>query len=159
MKGRVSRNMAVLRTAAAVLLLLSPVLAQNRQSPRRAPRAKSAPVVVADANQAYPLASIEVKGAAALDAASIIELSGLKAGAPVRKADFDEAQQKLLATGLFETVAYRFQPVPGGNSYSATLEVKEIAQLFPYRFEAIDVDAKQLRAWLLNRCSGVWERP
>lgn len=76
-------------------------------------------------------------------------MSGLQKGAPVKKDDFDAAQQRLLESGLFETVAYRYEP--SGQEYRATLEVKEIAQIYPYRFEALAGDEKAMRAWLKQK--------
>jgi outer membrane protein assembly factor BamA len=69
----------------------------------------------------------------------------------VSKSSFDAAQKKLLETGLFETVAYRFEPIPGEKAYRATFEVKEIAQLFPYRFEALGNQDAAMRAWLREK--------
>ena len=104
--------------------------------------------VVADPSRPFPVESINVTGNQQFSDTEIVRMSGLTAGQLVRKSDFDAAQKRLLDSGLFETVAYRYMPVPGSQSVAATFEVKEIGQLFPYRFEAIDVPDATLRAWL-----------
>lgn len=141
--------MQMVRLVLPALLVCSAVLAQQR--PARGSRPAAPKPAVADLNQPFPLREIAVRGNASFAAAQVIELSGLSQGQVVSKKDFDAAQQKLLATGLFETVAYRFEAIPGAQAYRATLEVKEIAQLFPYRFEAIEADAKEMRAFLRSR--------
>jgi outer membrane protein assembly factor BamA len=105
-----------------------------------------------DPTKPFTLASIEVTGNLSNTAAQVLAMSGLKVGQTARKEDFDAAQVRLLASGLFETVAYRYEAAkPGGQSFNATLEVKEIDQLFAYRFEALPADEKALRAYLKEK--------
>jgi len=136
-----------------VFVALATTSAQTaRRSKKTSPGTTAAPKqAVADASQPFPLETLKVSGNQHFSEAEIIRISGLQPGQQARKADFDAAQQRLLDSGLFETVAYRYQPIAGRQSYAATWEVKEIAQLFPYRFEAIEVPETKLRAWLKER--------
>jgi outer membrane protein insertion porin family len=101
----------------------------------------------ADPTQKLPLRSLVVRGLKNFNADEVLKLSGLRVDMGVNQSDFDKAQQRLLDTGLFETVAYKYDQVPP-KGYEAAFEVKEVPQLFPYRFEGIEADEKALRAWL-----------
>lgn len=145
--------MLVLRLAAALLLVLLPALAQRPAKPKKPAPSKPDPVktLPADPSKPFNLAAISVTGNTNFTAEQIIAMSGLQKGLSVKKDDFDAAQQRLLESGLFETVAYRYEPSGTGQEYRATLEVKEIAQIYPYRFEAIAGDEKAMRSWLKEK--------
>ena len=96
----------------------------------------------------FPLETLAVKGNQRLKSEKIIEVSGLKIGAPVTKADFDAARARLLSTGAFESVGYEYKPAASNKGYAGTLDVIEVEQLFPYRFEEIPVPDDQLRTAL-----------
>lgn len=145
--------MPVLRAVAALLILLSPAFAQRSRTPRSAkpapPRA-AAPVPV-DPSKPFKLGKISITGAKNFTPEQVLAMSGLTPGASVTKADFDAAQQRLLDSGLFETVAYRYTPGAAGAEYTATFEVKEIDQIYPYRFDSLPGDEKVLRALLKEK--------
>ena len=61
-------------------------------------------------DQLFPLETLRVQGNQRITAEKIMAVSGLKIGAPVVKADFDAARNRLLATGAFESVGYEFKP-------------------------------------------------
>lgn len=96
----------------------------------------------------YPLESLRVLGNRHFTPEKIIGASGLKAGQPVRKEDFDAARARLLATGGFESVGYEFKPSAANSGYDATFEVVEVAQFYPYRFEELPAADDALRAAL-----------
>jgi len=112
-----------------------------------APAASKQQVVV-DPSKPFPVESIRVDGNKQFSDEEIVKMSGIQPGQAVMKADFDAAQKRLLDSGLFETVAYRYAPAGSKGGYAATFEVKEIGQAFTYRFEAIDVPDAELRAYL-----------
>jgi len=116
------------------------------------PQTPQQKAVVVDPAAPFPIGSIKVTGNQNFPEAEIIRLSGLRQGQMVRKPDFDEAQKRLLESGLFETVAYRYAPVGATvgttQAYAATFEVKEIGQAYAYRFEAIELPDADLRAHL-----------
>lgn len=125
--------------------------AQPKRRPRVPVETKKQQTVVADPGVAWPIVKLTVEGERNIPAEEILSMSGLKLGQPAKKEDFDQAQERLLATGLFETVAYRYEPVPAGKGHSGTLIVKEIDQLYPYRFEELQADTQKLREWLRQK--------
>ncbi len=129
-----------------VPLFLVCLFSANAQTGRK----KSAAPVPVPASQGYPLASIAVEGAKAYPVDAVVSATGLKIGQAVTKADFDAARDRLLATGAFATVGYRFGPAPG-NRYAATFEITEVEQVYPYRFEGLTLDAKAAQLWLRTR--------
>ncbi|HYO82452.1 MAG TPA: POTRA domain-containing protein, partial [Bryobacteraceae bacterium] len=147
---------------ALVLVLAMPAMAQKPQAPRKAPAApKSEARNPAGAMPAeFTIGSLTVTGARSFTPEQILAMTSLRSGRTARREHFEEAQQKLLQSGLFETVAYRYDSAgrdkPG--VYNATLEVKEIEQLFTYRFEALPADEKELRAWLKQKETSFTER-
>src|SRR5437588_11044541 len=83
----------------------------------------------------FPLETLKIQGNHRLTPETIIAASGLKIGATVAKPEFDAARNRLLATGAFESVGYEFKPSPNNKGLDATIEVVEVDQLYPYRFE------------------------
>ncbi len=92
---------------------------------------------------ARSLDSLRIAGNRAIPAEKIIAVCGLKAGQMVTKADFDAARQRLDATGAFVTVGYEY--TLNGVGYDAVIEVHEIDNIFPYRFENLPKPDKVLR--------------
>ena len=70
----------------------------------------------------------------------------------MNRADFDAARQRLDATGAFVTVGYEYKTTSTepGAGYDAVIEVHEIDNIYPYRFEDLpkpdDVLREALRA-------------
>lgn len=89
----------------------------------------------------FPLESVRVTGNRQIPAGRVVEASGLKIGRVVEKQDFDAARERLVKTGAFENVGYEYKPAADGRGYDAVIEVVEVNELFPYRFE--DVPAKE----------------
>ena len=104
-------------------------------------------LVCAQAPEKYPLEAFHVEGNQQIPAERILNASGLKIGAPVNKADFDAARDRLLESGAFDSVGFNFKPA-NANGYEATFQVVEIGTLYPYRFEALPGSDEALRAAL-----------
>ena len=94
---------------------------------------------------AYPLESVRVEGSRQIPSARVTAASGLRVGLEVTKRDFDEARERLLATGAFESVGYEYKPNASASGYEAVLQVIEAPQFFPYRFEDLPVAEAALR--------------
>jgi outer membrane protein insertion porin family len=131
--------------SALILVLLSCVAAHGQQK-KKPPTAVPAPPP--QEQTVFPLETLQVKGNKRLAPEKIIEVSGLRIGEPVVKADFDAARTKLVATGAFETVGYEFKPSSSNKGYAGVLEVVEVELLYPYRFEDLAVSDDALRAAL-----------
>jgi outer membrane protein insertion porin family len=102
--------------------------------------------------QKYPPGTIHaviIQGNKLYKSDDIAQALGIKRGEPATTAVFQAAQSRLLATDLFAHVAYEFRwtgqkPV----EYDVTFTVREYDQLFPLRFEELEVPEDALRAYL-----------
>lgn len=103
------------------------------------------------AQMVFPLESLRVTGAERIPAARILAVAGLKIGQKVNKEDFEAARERLLATDAFEKVGYEFKPSAKNTGYDAVIEVKEILQMFHYRFEDLPASDEELRAALAKQ--------
>ncbi|HYZ85051.1 MAG TPA: POTRA domain-containing protein, partial [Bryobacteraceae bacterium] len=127
-------------------LVVTPADAQSRRTTKSSARsapAKSAPSE--NAAQAWPIASLTVRGNQLYDSATILKVAGLKIGQKVGKDQFDAARDRLLATGAFTSVGYEFKPA-GNAGFAATFDVAEIQQAYPWRFDSVKADEAKLRA-------------
>ena len=134
--------------AAIALVLTVSAEGQTRRKPSRQqprPAGQSAPAASASS---WPIASLRVEGNNNYTDEQVIAMSGLRIGQVAGKNEFEAARDKLLSTGAFESVGYKFGPAAGGNQYVATFEVLEVGQIFPYRFESLGADEQELRTWL-----------
>jgi outer membrane protein assembly factor BamA len=66
----------------------------------------------------------------------------------VGKAELDAAKDKLLATGMFETVAFQFEPGPDGQCCVATYDVAEVTAVFPVQYENLPEPDADIAAFL-----------
>lgn len=127
-------------------VLLGAVFAQPKAPPKKsaAPQAAPAPNVVAQ----FPLETLRVEGNKRVPTAKIIAASALKIGRTVTKEDFEIARTRLIDSGAFVNVGYEFKPSAAGTGYDAVLEVKELAEYYPFRFEDLPAKDEAIRAAL-----------
>lgn len=116
--------------------------APKKAAPARADASKAAP-------QKRPIASIAVEGNRIFTRDQVLAVAGLKAGQPAGKAEFEAARDRLVASGAFESVAYRF--TPAGEGIAATVEVAEVEQLYPVEFQDLHVSSLELDSVLRNK--------
>jgi outer membrane protein assembly factor BamA len=106
--------------------------------------------VSAEEEAARPLESLKIVGNRVIPAEKIQAVCGLKTGQIVTRTDFDAARRRLDATGAFLTVGYEYKPSASGSGYDAAIDVHEIDNIYPYRFEDLpkpdDVLRQALRA-------------
>ena len=100
------------------------------------------------AAQAFPIETLRVEGNRRIPAEKIVAASGLQIGRPAAKSDFDAARARLVATGAFESVGYEFKPSAAGTGYDVVLQVVEVDQVYPYRFEDLPASDDALRTAL-----------
>jgi outer membrane protein assembly factor BamA len=96
----------------------------------------------------WPIQSMLVEGNRIYTAQQILAVAGLKIGQTAGRAEFEAARDRLVATGAFETVGYKFVPADGGKGYAATFQVTEVEQAYPVRFEGLHVSELELTAFL-----------
>jgi outer membrane protein insertion porin family len=125
-----------------ILLMLAPGpgFAQARPaSGKAAPKKAEAP-----APAKWPIDSLLVDGNRIYSADQILAVAGLKLGQVAGKEEFDSARDRLVASGAFETVGYKFEPGPDQKGYVATFQVTEVEPAYPVRFEALGIPAAEV---------------
>ena len=95
----------------------------------------------------WPIESLVVEGNHTYSADEILAAAGLKVGEVVGKPEFEAARKRLLDTGAFETVGYKFTP-GSPKGYAAVFQVTEVQQAYPAEFEELHVSEQELRAAL-----------
>jgi outer membrane protein assembly factor BamA len=115
------------------------------------PKKKAAPPAVAKppapANQ-WPVQKLVVEGNRAYTADQVLAVAGLKVGQLAGRPEFEAARDRLVATGVFETVGYKFESAPDQQGYVATFQVTEVEPAFPLRFEELGVPDKDVEVML-----------
>ena len=131
------------------LLVVCP-LALFPQTARKAAK-KAVPPAPAEAAVVFPIEEIHIEGNKLYTEAQIIGAMKLRIGEPGGKAQFDAARDRLVASGVFEQVGYRFGAGPSQKGYSVTYEVIEVEPVYPVRFSRMPLPDAEMRAWLAKR--------
>ncbi len=135
----------------ALSLLVSVCLAAQTPARSRRKATVRTPAPAAVAVQ-FPIEKIQVLGNKNYTADQIIRVSGIKIGQTGSQKELEklceEARNRLLATGFFERAGAGYQPSDSGKGYLATLEVTEMIQVFPYRFENLSMPVDKIEAAL-----------
>lgn len=95
----------------------------------------------------FPVDSITVEGNRILPSAGIQAASGLKLGAKVNIAAIEAARDRLLASGYFETVAFKSKSSAKGG-YDVSFEVREMQPLYPLRVDALPATIAEVATYL-----------
>jgi outer membrane protein insertion porin family len=99
----------------------------------------------------WPIETLRVEGNRHFPSGRVLAVAGLKIGQMAGKAEFEAARDRLIATGLFETVGYRFAPGPDGKGYAASFQVVEVEPLYPVRFEDLGAPDSEIAAHLASK--------
>jgi outer membrane protein insertion porin family len=99
----------------------------------------------------WPVQKLVVEGNREFTSEQILAVAGLKIGQMAGKPEFEAARDRLVASGAFESVGYRFEPAPGGAGYVATFQVAEAEPVYPVQFQELGVPDKDLEALLHSR--------
>jgi outer membrane protein insertion porin family len=129
----------------ALLLLLTPA---QQFAQTHAPKTARKPTVKKAAPAEWPIASLSVEGNQNYSKEQILGVAGLKVGQMAGKSRFDAARDRLVATGLFDTVSYRFAPAKDSDAYAAAFQVVETGPLYPVQFAGLPAKPAQIEAWL-----------
>jgi hypothetical protein len=97
----------------------------------------------------WPIHTLAVEGNRTYSAAEVLSVAGLKIGGLAGKPEFDAAHDRLLATGAFSTVGYKFNVTPAG-ACDAAFQVTE-NEVLPVRFYNLGIPDADLEAWLHAR--------
>jgi len=105
-------------------------------------------IAFAQGTQKWPIEHLAVEGNQNYSAAQILAVTGLKIGELAGKEEFEAAQKKLEATGVFETVGYKFGPSANGGGYAATFQVLEVEPVYPVRFADLGIPDGEVKKYL-----------
>ncbi|MGI8988278.1 MAG: POTRA domain-containing protein [Bryobacteraceae bacterium] len=132
-------------TATAIFALLVPnaTQAQTRSRKNASPQKASAA-----STTRWPIQKLRVEGNQRLPSEPILKAAGLQVGQLAGKEDFEAARDRLIASGMFETVGYQFAPSPKGPGYDAGFQVVEVKQVYPVRFEALSLTDSEIEDYL-----------
>jgi len=135
-----------MKITCSILVLLAAALAASAQTPKAKKSApvKAVPEAVKPAE--FPLESLKVTGNKAFTEAQILKVAGLKLGAPVNKQGFDQARDRLAATGAFLDIQMSYAPAPSNLGYAGVIHVEEASDVYPVRIEDLPVPAAKLLA-------------
>ncbi len=117
-----------------LLLLPAPGFAQTKAGPQR-----------------WPIERLTVEGLKNYSLQQALAATGLKTGQLAGRQDFEAARDRLLATGVFDTVGYKFAPASGSNGYEASFQVVEVEPVYPVRFESLNAPDAEIEAWLRKK--------
>jgi outer membrane protein assembly factor BamA len=98
--------------------------------------------------QSLPLESVALEGTA-LSREAVLGIAQLRIGAAIDKAAIEAACAKLGATGLFESVSYRYAPGPK-RGYALTLTLADQKRLTDAAIDFPGVDDSALWQWLTS---------
>ena len=96
----------------------------------------------------WPIQSLTVEGNHNYTQEQVLAVAGLKVGQLAGKNEFEAARDRLSATGVFETVSYKFAPGADGKTYAASFQVVEVDPAYPIRFEDLGMPDQDLTAYL-----------
>jgi outer membrane protein insertion porin family len=131
----------------AVLALAACALAQSRGGRT----SKAQPSAASAVPDKWPIQTLAVEGNHVFPAAAILTVAGLKIGQIAGEPEFEDARNRLTASGAFETVGYKFLPSPDGKGFHASFQVAETTSLFPVKFEDLGLPDADLAAALTAR--------
>lgn len=123
----------------------------SHKTAKKEPPAEDTSAMVPLEGKPWPIETISVQGNKFFTAKQILTAAGLQVGQVAGKAEFDAARDRLVATGAFDNVSYQFAPAKDFKGYNATVEVSEMGQMYPLRFEELPASDADLRAWLKDK--------
>jgi outer membrane protein insertion porin family len=115
---------------------------------RRTKKKPVPPAATAVEQNGFPVERINIEGNHNYTRDQILTVAGLKVGQTGAKAIFEAARERLLVTGAFESVGFRYAPSQDAKGYDATLEIVEVAQAFPLLIEELPVSEAEVREYL-----------
>jgi outer membrane protein assembly factor BamA len=134
-----------MRWIAWLLLLVTPAIGAQGTAKRKPAVKKPAAATPAVPPKSWPIEGLRVEGNRVINEKRILTAAALKLGQLAGKEEFDAARERIAATGAFASVAYHYDPAPGGKGIRGTFEVTEVAQILPYRFRDLPATDAELR--------------
>lgn len=98
----------------------------------------------------WRLESVAVEGNRLYPKEKILQVARLAPGQMAGKDEFEAARDRLVASGYFESVTYRFDPVEGQPAIRGFLQVTEIAQTYKWRLDDVPLTREEFRSALAD---------
>ena len=135
----------------ALVLLFAPAqtVAQTKTARKAASHRK--PAVKEAAPGRWPIESLTVEGNHNYTKERILSITGLKVGQVAGKPEFETGRDRLVETGRFEKVNYKFGPSKDSSGYAASFQVVEAGPVYTVVFDGLQVPAAELSAWLRSK--------
>lgn len=127
-----------------ILMLAWPLGASAQATKKRKTAAPPKRAAAAPAVTTFPIVSLAVEGNRYFTAAQVLAAAGLRIGQTADKVAFEAARDRLVASGYFDSVGYRFVPSPEKTGYAASFQVTEVNAMFPWRSEDLPITAAEL---------------
>jgi outer membrane protein assembly factor BamA len=99
--------------------------------------------------QSLPLESVTFEGTG-LSREAVLGIAQLRIGSPIDKPAIEAACGRLSATGLFQSVSYRYAPGPK-RGYALTVTIQDQTQLTEASIDFPGVDEAELWRWLASQ--------
>src|ERR1035438_255496 len=81
----------------------------------------------------------------------VLGVAGLRVGQMAGKAEFEAARDRLTATGMFETVGYKFEAGTNKKGFVASFQVTEVEPAYAVRFEELGVPDGEIEGILRTK--------
>jgi outer membrane protein assembly factor BamA len=107
------------------------------------------PTTAGVTSHSFPLESVKIEGTQ-LSKEVILEMASLQLGRPVNQAAIEEGCKRLLASGLFPSIAFHYAPGPR-LGYVLTLSLADHTSLSEASIEIPGVDENEIWQWLTSR--------
>ncbi|HUQ92305.1 MAG TPA: POTRA domain-containing protein [Bryobacteraceae bacterium] len=99
-------------------------------------------------SRTFPIISLRVEGNRTFSAEQILGLAAVKVGQPADQSAFEAARDRLMASGFFETVGYKYAPSDDKTGYAASFQVLEVQQVYPVQFERLSKPPEAMKSVL-----------
>ena len=120
----------------ALVLLLAPAQTAAQTKTARKAASHRKPATKEATPRRWPIESLTVEGNRNYTKEQILSITGLKIGQVAGKPEFETGRDRLVETGGFEKVEYKFGPSKDSSGYAASFQVVEAGPVYTVVFDA-----------------------
>jgi len=143
--------MGMMKVWLILLAIAAAGFAQTTPAKKKAPAAKTTAKKELPPATQWPVETLAVQGNRRYTSAQVLAIAAIKVGQLAGKPEFEAARDRLVATGAFETVGYKFEPGAGKQGYVASFQVTEVEPAYAVHFEELGVPDGDVQALLLAK--------
>lgn len=119
----------------------------RRGTPKKPAAAQAA---IADPDS-WPIETISIEGIHNFTRDQVLGIAKLRPGQVANKAQLEAAHERLMSSGVFDSVAYKYAPATDGKGVAVTFELAEVSVFYPYLMEDFPGKEADLEAWLKEK--------